>query len=87
MDYSFLVLQELLSVHKNNRNTRNKREDTVIKESLSDVNSPSNSATDHILFGMVLLCRYIVPTVNTSVNTASAAISIHTAKKCVSVNE
>jgi len=41
----------------------------------------------HILRGMVRLCRYIVPTVNTRVNPASAVISIHTGKKCVPVNE
>ena len=41
----------------------------------------------HILFGIVRLCRYIVPTVNTRVNPASAVISIHTGKKCVPVNE
>ena len=34
----------------------------------------------NILFGMVLLCRYIVPTVNITVNMVSAATSIQTEK-------
>jgi hypothetical protein len=38
-----------------------------------------------ILFGIVLFCKYIMPTVNTSMNAGSAATSFHTGKKCVPV--
>mgnify|MGYP001566075545 CR=1 FL=1 len=37
-------------------------------------------ACNHILCGIVFLCRNIVTTVNTTVNTASEAISISTGK-------
>ena len=43
--------------------------------------------TTHILSGIVLLWRNIVPTVNTSMNTASATILIQTGKKWSPVNE
>ena len=69
----------MLSVQKKSE-YRKKTGRHRLKKNLSGVKSPSIPATDHILFGMVLLCRYIVPTVNTTVNTASAAMSIQTGK-------